>query len=66
LLRLVMQSHEQDERRAFRGADFEALPEALKGQLRLARGRADSRIRALLSAEQRQRYDAQLRNEAGR
>jgi ATP phosphoribosyltransferase regulatory subunit HisZ len=66
LLRLVLQSQSQDELQAFRAADFESLPEALKGQLRLARGRTVSRTRALLSADQRQRYDAQLRNEAGR
>lgn len=66
LLRLVVQSRVQDELQAFRGADFESLPESLKGQLRLLRGRADSRIRALLSVEQRQRYDAELRSEAGR
>lgn len=60
-LRFVLQRCREEEEAAFRSAEPALLPPPVQNQLLAARGRMEQRIRALLDAEQRARYDLDSR-----
>jgi hypothetical protein len=61
LLLVVVRDRQQEELRVLRRAEFEQLPAALQSQIKNARRREEERIRFLLTPEQRERFDRQVR-----
>lgn len=60
-LRQVLQAMREEELRVLREADAAQLPRALQTKLLAAHDRAEQRLRAVLTPEQRQRYDQDSR-----
>lgn len=60
-VRFVLQAAREEELAVLRAAEATQLPPALQAQLLAARARAEQRLRAVLTHEQRTRYDAESR-----
>lgn len=65
-LRLVMQAEEEEVNRALRSADVQQLPKEIRNKLLAARSRSEQRLRAMLTAAQRERYDIDSRPQQNR
>lgn len=60
-LRQVLQAMRDEELKVLREADTAQLPRALQSKLLAARDRAEQRLRAVLTPQQRHRYDQDSR-----